>query len=271
MLGNGIVCRGCGSPNVKYDSARRFIVCSQCGREEVFTRATMNANAEVVLGKENALKFFKSGKYEDAFHYARGVLNLLEDSAPALFIMSFYEEFVALKMGYMARFFESIADVPLLFDELEELRDLILCVASKMLEFEKEIISLVTKNMQGEEDKEILLKFLDELLPYFIKKRGSADFFSKELVEMYNELAGYCGIPRTCFALLSSIESNPDSPYFSKAFYLKDKTRYFYMNYVMPIGEIIEAMNEEFSAEFKSKFLAVYRKKKCKFENDMND
>lgn len=269
MQGNGIVCYGCGSSNVEYDKTDRKIVCYQCGRRESFSRATLNQKSGVVRAKENALKFFKSGKYENAAHYAREALNILEDSVPALFVISFYDEFVAHKMGYMARFFRDVAEIPLLFEETEELRDLILAASPRLLDFEKEIIVLISKNMNASEDRPLLLRFFDELLPYFIKKRGSIDFFSKEQVELYHDLARHCGLPKTCFALLSSIETNPDSPYFSQAFYLQERTRYFYLNFVVPVGSVIRSMDEEFGAEFKSKLLAVYAKKKKKFEHDM--
>ncbi len=49
------------------------------------------------------------------------------------------------------------------------------------------------------------------------------------------------------------------------SFYLKSKTRYFYDNYVIPVGNIISAMN---SPEYREKFMNSYRKKQNQFLSD---
>ena len=59
------------------------------------------------------------------------------------------------------------------------------------------------------------------------------------------KLAAFCSIPKTCFALLGAIESNPESPLKSGAFYLTGKSKRFYDEYVIPVGEIIDKMRSE--------------------------
>ena len=98
-----------------------------------------------------------------------------------------------------------------------------------------------------------------------IARRTSSGFLTRNLAEMYEELSAHCGIPKTCFALLKSIETNPDSPYVDNSFYLKSKTRYFYENYVLRIEKIIVAMNVP---EVKNKFLAAYRNRCTKYKAD---
>ena len=82
---------------------------------------------------------------------------------------------------------------------------------------------------------------------------------------MYVELAGHCNIPKTCLALIKAISENPDSPYTDNSFYLKSKTKYFYDNFVMKIGSIINAMAK---SEIKDKFVNAYVKTKDKYEQD---
>ena len=101
----GIQCNGCGSSNVYIDHARRIINCNQCGKEEAYTRASMNANNKVVFCVENAMRFFKEGRFDDARKYAYDALNISKDNIPALFIFSFHDEFIEKKHGAMKQFF----------------------------------------------------------------------------------------------------------------------------------------------------------------------
>ena len=60
MEGAGLQCHGCGSTNVVFDSKRRILKCNQCGKEEYYSRATLNSNGKVVFGKQNAMSFFNT-------------------------------------------------------------------------------------------------------------------------------------------------------------------------------------------------------------------
>ena len=82
---------------------------------------------------------------------------------------------------------------------------------------------------------------------------------------MYQELAAHCGIPKTCFALLKAIDTNPDSPYSGDSFYLKAKAQYFYDHYMADVGAVISAMAD---GELRGKFLGVYQKKCEKYRMD---
>ena len=116
--------------------------------------------------------------------------------------------------------------------------------------------------MQSAEDVQDLTDFIDKICPYFISKRSSGEYLDKELSDMYAELAGHCGIPKTCFALLKSISENPDSPLAKNSFFLKAKAKYFYDNYVTVVGEILKSMRE---SEYKKKFLGAFEQKKKQF------
>lgn len=263
----GLQCHGCGSSNVVFNSKRRILTCNQCGKEEYYSRATLNANGKVLFCKENAINFFIEGKYENSQHYAMDVINISKDNAPALFIMAYYDEFIMRRDGSLKSFFQEVADLALEYDEAQELKKLLLASAYNMIDYEEEAIKLIVVNMQSEEDSADLCDFVDKLSPYLIKKRSSIDFLTQNLIEMYEELAGHCDIPKTCFALLKAIDENPDSPYVNNCFYLHSKARYFYDNFILPVGKIIYVIRTK---ELKEKFANSYMKKRKKYEQDAN-
>ncbi len=261
----GLQCHGCGSSNVVFDPKGRILKCSQCGKEEYYSRATLNANGKVMFSKENAINFFSEGKFENAQHYAMNVLNISKDNAPALYIMAYYDEFVSRKDGSLKSFFNETKDLVLEYDEVQELKKLFLASAYNLVDYESEVLTLIAVNMQSEEDSADLCGFVDALSPYLIKKRTSVNFLTNNLVGIYEELAGYCDIPKTCFALLKAIDENPDSPYRNDSFYLRSNAKYFYDNFVLPVGKILNAMK---TGELRDKFSNSYNKKRVKYEED---
>lgn len=261
----GLVCHGCGSSNVVFDPKRRILVCNQCGKEEFYSRATLNANGKVIFGRRNAIRFFTDGKLEDARHYAADVLNISMDNAPATYILAYYDEFSAGKTGGLYTFFSQIKKIVLEYDEVQDLLTLFRASAYNLGDYEEDVIELVATNMQSKEDAAALCSFVDALCPYLIARRPSSSFLTKELAEMYRELTDHCGIPKTCFALIKSIDTNPDSPYVDNSFYLKAKARYFYDHYVMEIGDILAAFNDP---ALRAKFLTAYRNKCAKYRQD---
>jgi hypothetical protein len=219
----------------------------------------------VVLSRRNAINFFVDGKYDDAKHYAMEVLNIAMDNAPAMFIMAYYEEFTEKRNDSIKSYFQRIKDLALEYDEVREMINLIKASAYRMVSYEEDIIELFAKNMQSDESRDELRTILDTLCPYFISKRTSSDYLNENLTGMYKELIGHCGIPRTCFALLDSIEKNPDSPYVDRSFYLHAKCEYYYEHYVVPIGDIIGTMGND---EWGNKFRSVYEAKKNNYMKD---
>lgn len=259
----GLQCHGCGSSNVVFDPKGRILKCSQCGKEEYYSRATLNANGKVLFSKENAINFFTEGKFENSQHYAMNVLNISKDNAPALYIMAYFDEFVSRKDGALKSFFHEIQGLALEYDEVQELKKLFLASAYNLLDYESEVLTLIAVNMQSEDDSEDLCKFVDTLCPYLIKKRTSINFLTSNLVGIYEELAGHCDIPKTCFALLKAIDENPDSPYKNNSFYLRSNAKYFYDNFVLTVGKIINAMKTK---ELRDKFFNSYTKKRVMYE-----
>lgn len=258
-------CHGCGSTNVSFNPQSRRLICNQCGKEEYYSRATLNVNGKVVYAKQNAINFFQEGRYETAKEYAQDVLNIFMDNAPALYIMAYYEGFALGKYDAIHRFFQKMDSVALEYDEVKELMALFLASPYKLMDYEENVIKTVATNLQSEEDASCLCDFIDKLCPYLISKWPSMSYFKPALIDMYCELAEHCVIPKTCFALLNAIQANPDSPYPGDTFFLKSKSRYFYENFVLPVGRIITAMADQ---PMKAKFVAAYEQRKKQYEND---
>ncbi len=262
---SGMQCSGCGSTNVTFDPQRRVLLCNQCGKEEYYSRATLNVNGQVAYSRQNAITFFVGGKYDTASQYAHDVINIFIDNAPALYIMAYYDEHILGKNGSIQSFFRFAESSALEYDEIKELMQLFLASPYSLIEYEKNVITVVAKNLQDERDAQMICDFLDKLCPYLIGKRPSMGFLSKEMVAIYSELAEHCGVPKLCYALLSAIQTNPDSPYASNTFLLKSKTRYFYDNFVLSVGKIIDSMAD---CQYKEMFQRAYQQRKRKYEED---
>ncbi len=207
-------CPGCGSTFIQLDYARKVIICDQCGAVSPYTRTALNKNGKVVFALDNATKCFKEGQFENAARYAHDALNVSNENIPALFIIAYYEEFVLYKSGSFKKFHEKVMrDMMIEGDEMVTLMELFVSAAYNLRNYEREIMDLVRINMASPGDAARLCEFVDKLCPYFIDKRGSCIYLEEEMFEIYKALAQHCNIPKTCYALLKSIGTNPDSPY----------------------------------------------------------
>lgn len=261
----GLTCHGCGSTEISFDPVIRKIHCNQCGKEEYYSRAQLGATGKVAFAKDNAIRFFQEGNLDDARKFAGDVLNTMQDNAAALFIMAYCDEFVESRSGTIKDFFRELDSIALEYDEVRNLKDLFSASVYNLRDYETEMVSLVVKNMQSQEERSELGTWIDTICSYCIGKYPSSDFLTNEHVELYCDLALNCGIPKTCFALLKGIRSNPDSPYATNCFYMKAKTAYFRDHYVAPVGEVIAAMP---SGPYSLKFLATYEILKKQYDTD---
>ncbi|MBR5968984.1 MAG: hypothetical protein IK016_01415 [Lachnospiraceae bacterium] len=268
MDAGGLVCNGCGSSNVFFDAESRKLICNQCGKEEYYSRATLNKNGKVAFARDYAVSFFLKGDYSSARHYALDVLNVFKDNAPALFIIAYSDEFSQHRSGAVRDFFSEIIPIALEYDEVRDLQKLFLAGAYNLSDYEKDILVLVSKNMQSPEEAEELCAFLDKLCPYLIRRRTSMDFLNEEMADIYAQLAEHCGVPKTCYTLIKAIRENADSPYATNGFFLKSKTQFFYQNFVIPVGGIIERMS---SPAYKDKIREAYNSQKSQFQADANN
>ena len=265
MDAGGLVCTGCGSSNVFFDAESRKLICNQCGKEEYYSRATLNKNGKVAFSRDYAVSFFLKGDYTNARHYARDVLNVFKDNAPALFVISYSDEFAEHRSGAIKDFFNGITNVALEYDEVRDLQKLFLAGAYNLPDYEKEVLVLVASNTQSPQEVSELCDFTDKFCPYLIKRRTSMDFLNDEMVDIYAQLAEHCGVPKTCYTLIKAIRENADSPYATNGFFLKSKTQYFYQHFVLPIGSILDRMKMD---EYKKKLQEAYQKQLQQFRQD---
>ena len=265
MDAGSMQCHGCGSTNVTFDPKRRILICNQCGKQEYYSRATLNANGKVVYARQNAMNFFTHGHYDRAREYAQDILNISSDNALALYILAFYDEFTMGMNGALKRVFALLETMALEYQEVQDLMQAFLASPGRLIDFQESIITVVAKNLQDDKDAATLCGFFDKICPFFIAKWPSMGYLTPSLVELYIELVEHCGIPRTCFALINAIQKNPDSPYATDTFFLKPKTEYFYEHFVLPVGKVIEAMQEN---QYRDKFLAAYNQRKQQYQED---
>lgn len=261
----GLICHGCGSTDISFDPVTRKIHCDQCGREEYYSRAQLGATGKVAFAKDNALRFFKEGNRDRARTFAGDVLNTMQDNAAALFIMAYCDEFVESRNGAIKDFFRKLDPISLEYDEVRDLKDLFSVSIYNLRDYEADMVSLVVKNMQSPEDRDELEIWIDTICSYCIEKYPSADFLTEERVELYCDLASNCNIPKTCFALLKGVKTNPDSPYAANCFYMKAKTAYFRDHYVAAIGKILSAMQDN---PYSRKFSSAYETIEKQFDID---
>lgn len=261
----GLTCHGCGSTDIAFDPATRKIHCNQCGKEEYYSRAQLGTTGKVAFAKDNAIRFFKEGNRDRARMFAGDVLNTMQDNAAALFIMAYCDAFVESRSGAIKDFFERLDHIALEYDEVRDLKDLFSASVYNLRDYEEDMVSLIVKNMQSQEDRGELETWIDAICSYCIGKYPSADFLTKKRMELYCDLAANCNIPKTCFALLKGIKTNPDSPYAANCFYMKAKTNYFRAHYVEPIGRVISVMQDK---PYSQKFSSTYREIQKQFDID---
>lgn len=265
---SNITCPGCGSSDVDFDPKTRRLICNQCGKKTTFSRAELGSNPRVSIVLDNALKAFKSGDRAGAKRFAGDTLNIMVDNIPSLFIIAYLDEFESGKSGAVKNFFSLIAQddhADVGGTEIRELMGLFIASLYNMRDYEEEMLVTAVQNLQDPADRKELSDFIDTVSPYCIGKYPSADFMTEERCVLYCDIAENCSIPKTCFALLKGIEKNPDSPYVTGTFYMQARTKYFYENYVLRVGRVINSMQ---AGQFKQKFLDVYAGCLKKYEED---
>ena len=257
-------CRNCGGP-VKIDFRTRKGICEWCQGEVTFPRKTFNSDDKVQKELELCGRCFLEKRFEEAKSHAENVLAVAIDNAPALYARAYYESFTAINKNTerLTDFLNQLIGIKEIdFDEVELLKKMFLSTVYKLDSHEEYVLRWALENLAAPE----LCAFTDVLSPALIGKKTSIDFFTPELAEVYIKISSECSIPKTCYALLQAITTNPDSPYPNNRFFLKTKTLRFYQEFVLPIGEIIQNMA---SQELREKFYRVYQTKQEDLKNKM--
>ncbi len=214
----------------------------------------------------NAVSAFAAKDFTTALKGAKEVLSNNADNIPAGFIAAFNEEVFNKRMHQLDGFFQKVPKLPgsVSAEDMEQLCQLFISGRLKLAGYETQILELVYTNAQ-EMGPAAVCKFVDAFSPNIIASRTNGSFLAGGLAEVYTQLAAFCSIPKTCFTLLGAIESNPESPLKTGAFYMTGKSKKFYEDLVAPVGKIIDSMRSEknrpqFQKAYADK-VKVYRQK----------
>jgi len=257
-------CPGCFSlvPAEYIDFKTRTATCPFCGNLVTFKRTTINSSQGVAHDVENAVRFFLENNLDSAKRYAESALSVSVDNAVGLYIIAYYSAFKAeiKTRNHLERFFkEELKGIEFDEEELEGFKKVILHSLTHVADYEKEILSIISECQRGQE----LADFVDAFSPYLIAKRGTIDWFDKDMCDTYAKVTAMSNIPKTWYALYTAIIKNPDSPEASDTYYLKTKTARFYNDFVLGIGSIFGQIKDE---ALKAKFNGAF----CKIKEAMN-
>ncbi len=225
----------------------------------------LNGPDATMLG-ENAVRAFVAKDFQTAFKAATEVLATDKDHIGACFITSFKSYVVDHNRAGMNGFIQRItsSDYAVLDSDQSMLQDLMATAPTKLMDFEEQILSFVYNNSVGDPAKEeATCKFVDSFSPPIINSRSDHSFMTPNMVWLYRNLAAYCTIPKTCHALICSINSNPESPVKNGRYYLKSVSKKFYDEYVLPINDIIGSMKSE---KYRSQFSKGYEQYRSSYQ-----
>ena len=194
----------------------------------------------------NSVAAFAAKDFNSAVKGATEVLTSDARNLPAGFIVAFSDQIFKKRANQLDRFFNNVPKLPgsISSEDLEKLCQLFTSGRLKLADYEAQILGLVYANA-NELGPAAVCKFVDEFSPNIIVTRTNGNFLSGDLLDLYMKLSAFCSVPKTCFALLGSIETNPASPLKNGAYYLTGKSKKFYDEYVTSVGEIINHMRSE--------------------------
>ena len=268
MEGESYKCTGCGSeiPASLIDFKTRTAHCPWCGLEVVFPKRHSTASPSAVVALEQATEAFCNNSYEMANRLAESALTMVQGHAGALFITSYYKAFHAeiRASSLMNKYFEDVfpyAEFDI--EEEEMLKKLIRKTMVRLTDFEEAIL----KKFSEYDDPKELAEFVEGFSPLLIMNRTSVNWLTPSMAEVYLAITRRTAIPKTWYALYASIKKNPDSPLKTGQFFLKTKCKRIYEEYVLPIGKILDSIQDD---ALRNKFHQAYESTKKKKKKAMN-
>ena len=259
---NSVVCEYCGSINIKEERVDHQALVQQLEQkaaESALSAAKQAMGEQTAAVKNTAVEQFLKGDLKAAEQSADVVLRDSPNCVEAELIKAICS-YHALHQdeARMREYLQRLTNQTLTAEEKEHVRAMLLKFPTSFAAYETAVIRCIQK-----QDPENLCSFVDAFSPYIIKKRDSTVYLTPELVALYKELAGQCDIPKTCYALLSSVTTIPGSPYTNDSFYLKTKSTNFRNQYLVPIGEIISSIK---SGQLRAQFSGAYQKRLSDFD-----
>ena len=267
MEGQVFQCPGCFTtiPAECIDFKTRRAVCPSCGNLVILKRRDINNSDKVVYDVKNAVNYFLDANYDTANRFAESALSVAVDNAAALFIIAYYCAFSAetkTRKHLDKYFYETLPELELDADEAEYCKQLWLKTVPHLVDYEKIIL---TKMLETQSPKD-LGAFVESFSPYAIARRTNSEWLDKDMAELYKTINEQTDIPKTWFALYSSLGKNPDSPELGNTYYLTTKASRFFNNYILRIGEIFSKIKNE--VLFK-KFNGAFNNEKEKIKNKL--
>lgn len=287
-------CQNKGHAKSRFDLDNHKFFCGQCRQVSTISPGQASSVTESVA---NAIKCFERGDYKEAQTMALHAIEIAYNYAPAQYILAYYKEVVEKKINALNDFFaETIDAMPITVSEGKSLMKLFAISPKILLDYERAVIYLIDSAqpddiMSNQELYQETCNFYDQLLPYLIANRGShTDLASAKsarpqrdnetvdmeseantpisILDLYAGLSQSYNIPKTCYALYNAIAKLPDSPCINNSFFLETKTRKFYNDFVLPVGDIIQGMCDP---QNRAKFGGAYEKRRAQFEALMNN
>ena len=281
-------CPSKGHPKSRFDLKRHTFYCGQCRKTTTLQDETLSATEQK---NSFAIDEFEKGHFNEAKEMALHTIELAYNYIPAHYIISYHKEVMGKEYDTISGFFKDfLKRDQISASECRDLMRLFIKSPKILLDFENEMITLLTSALGGDidSDPELLAdmeKFFEQILPYLIANRSShTDLVTKKrvrnlddndsdnqpvsIMDRYLEITEVFDLPKTCYALYNAIAKLPDSPCVDNSFFLKTKTQNFYNNFVLPTGDIIKTMK---NPENRAKFSAAYDKRRLQFETLMNN
>ena len=281
-------CPSKGHPKSRFDLNSRTFYCGQCRKTSQLADERVSATQEK---NSFAINEFEKGHFNEAKEMSLHTIELAYNYTPAHYMISYHKEVIGKEYDTISAFFkDSLKRDQISASECRDLMRLFIKSPKILLDFENEMITLLTSALGGDidSDPELLAdmeKFFEQILPYLIANRSShTDLVTKKqvrnlddndsdnqpasIMDRYLEITEVFDLPKTCYALYNAIAKLPDSPCVDNSFFLKTKTQNFYNNFVLPTGDIIKTMK---NPENRAKFSAAYDKRRLQFETLMNN
>ena len=260
-------CPGCGAliPADRIDFKTRTAYCDFCCQTIRFPKQHSHNSPSLSIALEETLKLFMAGNVESAKSEAETVLSLSSGNPAAHFVISYYKAYIAeiKSSSVIKKYFETTwKDALFEIEEEEMCKQMLLKTVLRSAEFEEQILG---KLMEYDDPKE-MADFIEKFSPTAISTRRDIRWFTPAMASIYKELTLKCNLPKTWYALYSVIRKNPDSPLFSNDFFLKTKTRIFYEDYLLKVGDIFSGIKDE---RWRKEFNGAFLKLKKDFEAKM--
>lgn len=271
MRSQSAKCPNCGA-SVVVDLETKAGVCEYCGSQVFLTRDDIMGSDVVRNNMDLALKYFKEKDIKNAVHYAEQIISYVPDSAVGLFITAFERAFLSETkyQNAMKEFYTHGITNGVMFDEIKDLLLLTRLSLIYLIDCEKEVLNFVIKYCQPQTAQ----VFLESYLPVSIAKRGGSEWLDEELANVYKRLVSAYNLPKTVFALYTTLTESNDSPEKVGNYNVITSVRIFLDEYCARVGSIIDAckdtaMRDKFKRAFTAKVEIMrnkYELQKAKLE-----